>query len=88
VQELGGIGAPTFQVLDPEGKAVAILWGHDRLNIVTDLLCGWRVIEERETEGRKRHGRNQKRLLRGEWATRRMVNNRFKHNNMDSSTTT
>jgi 2-hydroxychromene-2-carboxylate isomerase len=42
VQELGGIGAPTFQVLDPEGKSVAILWGQDRLNIVADLLCGWR----------------------------------------------
>ncbi len=48
MQELGGIGAPTFQVLDPEGKAVAILWGHDRLNIVADLLCGWREIEERD----------------------------------------
>ncbi len=48
MQELGGIGAPTFQVLDPEGKAVAILWGHDRLNIVADLLCGWREIKERD----------------------------------------
>ncbi len=48
MQELGGIGAPTFQVLDPEGKVVAILWGHDRLNIVADLLCGWREIEERD----------------------------------------
>jgi len=27
VLELGGMGAPTFQVLDPEGKSVAILWG-------------------------------------------------------------
>jgi hypothetical protein len=48
VQELGGIGAPTFQVLDPERKAVAILWGHDRLNIVANLLCDWREIEERD----------------------------------------
>jgi hypothetical protein len=48
VQELGGIGTPTFQVLDPEGKVVAILWGHDQLNIVADLLCGWREIEERD----------------------------------------
>ncbi len=48
MQELGGIGAPTFQVLDPEGKAVAILWGHDQLNIVVDLLCGWCEIEERD----------------------------------------
>ncbi len=39
--ELGGMGAPTFQVLDPEVKSVAILWGQDRLNIVADLLCGW-----------------------------------------------
>ncbi len=36
--ELGGMGAPTFQVLDPEGKSVAILWGQDWLNIVADLL--------------------------------------------------
>jgi hypothetical protein len=41
VLELGGMGAPTFQVLDPEGKSVAILWGQDWLNIVADLLCGW-----------------------------------------------
>jgi hypothetical protein len=38
VLELGGMGAPTFQVLDPEGKSVAILWGQDWLNIVADLL--------------------------------------------------
>ncbi len=42
MHELGGIGAPTFQVLDPEGKSVAILWGQAQLNIVVDLLCGWR----------------------------------------------
>jgi hypothetical protein len=41
VQELGGIGAPTFQVLDLEGKSVAILRGQDRLNIVVDLFYGW-----------------------------------------------
>ncbi len=41
MQEHGGIGAPTFQVFDPEGKSVAILWGQARLNIVADLLCGW-----------------------------------------------
>ncbi len=40
MQELGGIGAPTFQVLDPEGKSIAILQGQDRLNIVVDLLYG------------------------------------------------
>ncbi len=42
MQELGGIGAPTFQVLDPEGKFVAILRGQDRLNIVVDFLYVWR----------------------------------------------
>jgi hypothetical protein len=29
-------------------KVVAILWGHDWLNIVANLLCGWREIEERD----------------------------------------
>ncbi len=36
MQELSGIRAQTFQVLDPKGKYVAILWGEDRLNIVAN----------------------------------------------------
>eukprot|EP00897_Mesotaenium_endlicherianum_P007807 jgi/Mesen1/7054/ME000369S06378 len=40
--ELGICGAPTFRVLDPEGCHVALVWGQDRLNVVLDLLCGWR----------------------------------------------
>ncbi len=37
--ELGGMG--TFQVMDLEGKSIAILWGQDWLNIVVDFFCGW-----------------------------------------------
>eukprot|EP00249_Psilotum_nudum_P012531 c23839_g1_i3 orf=579-1709(-) len=39
---LGACGAPTFQVLDPNGQHVALVWGQDRLNIVADMLSGWR----------------------------------------------
>ncbi|MCO5556578.1 hypothetical protein L7F22_010128 [Adiantum nelumboides] len=42
VLNLGACGAPTFLVLDSEGKRVALLWGQDRLNVVADMLCGWR----------------------------------------------
>jgi hypothetical protein len=40
--ELGGMG--TFQVMDLEGKSIAILWGQDQLNIVVDLFCGLRLM--------------------------------------------
>jgi len=42
VLELGGMGA--FQVMDLKGKFIAISWGQDRINIVVDLLCGWRPM--------------------------------------------
>ena len=35
----GAFGVPTFQVDDGQ-----IVWGQDRLNIVEDLLCGWRDV--------------------------------------------
>lgn len=40
--EVGACGAPTFVVRDASGRQVAVLWGQDRLNVVHDLLCGWR----------------------------------------------
>lgn len=47
VQSLGACGAPTFLVLDPDGEKVSLIWGQDRLNVVADMLCGWRPnIEE------------------------------------------
>ncbi|KAJ7535596.1 hypothetical protein O6H91_12G039600 [Diphasiastrum complanatum] len=48
VLALGACGAPTFQILDPDGKQVALLWGQDRLNVVSDILCGWRPKSETE----------------------------------------
>ncbi|KAH7280678.1 hypothetical protein KP509_36G008800 [Ceratopteris richardii] len=41
VLNLGACGAPTFLVLDPDGRQVGMLWGQDRLNVVADMLCGW-----------------------------------------------
>ena len=33
----GLCGVPSYQVNDG-----SVLWGQDRLNIVADLLCGWK----------------------------------------------
>ena len=33
----GVCGVPSYQV-----NGGAVIWGQDRLNIVADLLCGWR----------------------------------------------
>lgn len=38
----GIVGAPSFVVSAPDGSTVATLWGNDRLNVVADLLAGWR----------------------------------------------
>jgi 2-hydroxychromene-2-carboxylate isomerase len=34
---VGACGVPSYQVNDG-----AVIWGQDRLNIVADLLCGWK----------------------------------------------
>jgi 2-hydroxychromene-2-carboxylate isomerase len=36
-QQAGVCGVPSFQINDG-----AVVWGQDRLNIVEDLLCGWK----------------------------------------------
>ncbi len=45
----------------------------DGVGVAVILLQQGRGELKRETEGCKRHGRNQKRLLWGEWATTRIV---------------
>lgn len=35
--KVGVCGVPSYQVNDG-----AVLWGQDRLNVVADLLCGWK----------------------------------------------
>eukprot|EP00118_Oscarella_pearsei_P012456 m.92105 g.92105 ORF g.92105 m.92105 type:complete len:433 (+) comp36712_c0_seq26:1978-3276(+) len=37
----GVIGVPSFQV----NRSPNVIWGQDRLNVVADLLCGWKLPE-------------------------------------------
>jgi len=39
-KEEGLFGVPTFQINDKE-----LVWGQDKLNLVEDMLCGWRPDE-------------------------------------------
>ena len=40
--EEGLFGVPTFQIDDKE-----LVWGQDKLDIVEDMLCGWRPDEKK-----------------------------------------
>lgn len=53
--DLGACGAPTFRVLDAAGRQVALVWGQDRLNVVHDLLCGWRPRGAQQLPGQEGH---------------------------------
>lgn len=53
VLSLGACGAPTFLILDPDGEKVSTLWGQDRLNVVADMLCGWRPNIDDEVKKKK-----------------------------------
>jgi len=42
-QQVGACGVPTFQVVWEEGDT-HLLWGQDRLELLEDMLQGWRPL--------------------------------------------